>query len=254
MANSKSKTCFVVGPIGDHGSATRGHADWLLDEIIMPVFAQHFADFEVTRSDKISQPGMIDSQMINHLLDADIVVADMSLLNPNAYYEIGLRHMERKPIIHMFRAGEIIPFDVKPYRAIPFSFEHPKLRYEARGLLREAVEAALAPGFQVENPVTRARGFAELSRHAMPGMDVILAEIESLKVNLQAVAKVAAKASLDATNSIGPSPLAELFRNQPAPQGALFGSFGSGFAEATKPNLQRTLRNIEEVQPKIDPS
>jgi len=47
-------------------------------------------------------------------LDADLVIADMSLLNANAFYEIGLRHMERKPIIHMFRSGEVIPFDVKP--------------------------------------------------------------------------------------------------------------------------------------------
>jgi hypothetical protein len=33
------KICFVVGPIGDEGSAVRGHADWLLPEIIEPVFS-----------------------------------------------------------------------------------------------------------------------------------------------------------------------------------------------------------------------
>jgi hypothetical protein len=137
MANEKTtKICFVVGPIGDDGSPTRGHADWLLEGIIEPVFAEHFKDFNVIRSDKIAQPGMIDSQVINHLLDADLVIADMSLLNANAFYEIGLRHMERKPIIHMFRAGEVIPFDVKPYRAIPFSVEHPKHLSEAQKQLK----------------------------------------------------------------------------------------------------------------------
>jgi hypothetical protein len=185
MAKSNpTKTCFVVGPIGDDGTPTRGHADWLLDEIITPVFAEHFKEFEVIRSDKIAQPGMIDSQMINHLLDAELVIADMSFQNANAFYEMGLRHMERKPIIHMFRAGEVIPFDVKPYRAIPFAFEHPKQRYEARDQLKQAVDAVLARDYQVENPVTRARGYAELSRHAMPGMDVVLAEIETIKDRL----------------------------------------------------------------------
>ena len=179
------KTCFVVGPIGDDGSPTRGHADWLLDEIITPVFVEHFKDFEVIRSDKIAQPGMIDSQVINHLLDAELVIADLSLLNANAFYEIGLRHMERKPIIHMFRAGEVIPFDVKPYRAIPFAFEHPKQRFEAREQLKQAVEAVLAPGYQVENPVTRARGFAAVSQHATPDMHLVLMEIESLKTRVQ---------------------------------------------------------------------
>jgi hypothetical protein len=186
-----TKKCFVIGPIGDPGTPTRGHADWLLDEIIAPVFEEHFKDFEVIRSDKIAQPGMIDSQVINHLLDDDLVIADMSLQNANAFYEMGLRHMERKPIIHMFRAGEVIPFDVKPYRAIPFAFEHPKQRFEARDQLKQAVDAVLAQGYQVENPVTRARGYAELSRHAMPGMDVVLAEIEGLKDRVNAAEQMA---------------------------------------------------------------
>jgi hypothetical protein len=172
VTGQSRRTCFVVGPIGADGSPTRGHADWLLDEIIKPVFEAHFKDFDVVRSDKIAEPGMIDSQVINRLLDAELVIADMSLLNPNAFYEIGLRHMERKPIIHIFRAGEVIPFDVKPYRAIPFAFEHPKQRFEARDQLKQAVDAVLDLDYQVENPVTRARGYAELSRHAMPGMDV----------------------------------------------------------------------------------
>ncbi len=68
--SNPTKTCFVIGRIGDAGSPTRGHADWLLDEIITPVFEEHFKDFEVVRSDKITQPGMIDSQVINNLLAA----------------------------------------------------------------------------------------------------------------------------------------------------------------------------------------
>ena len=92
----------------------------------------------------------------------------------------------------MFLAGEVIPFDVKPYRAIAFAFVHPKQRFEAQVQLKQAVDAVLAPGYQVENPVTRARGYAELSRHAMPGMDVVLAEIESLKNRVIAVEENAA--------------------------------------------------------------
>jgi hypothetical protein len=141
------KSCFVVGPIGDAGSPTRGHADWLLDEIITPVFTEHFKEFEVIRSDKIALPGMIDSQVINHLLDAELVIADLSAQNANAFYEMGIRHMAVKPIIHMFLAGEVIPFDVKPYRAIAFAFVHPNQRFEARDQLKQAVDAVLAPGY-----------------------------------------------------------------------------------------------------------
>ncbi len=199
------KTCFVVGPIGDAGTPTRGHADWLLDEIIAPVFAEHFKEFEVIRSDRIAQPGMIDSQVINHLLNADLVIADLSFQNANVFYEMGIRHMAVKPIIHMFLAAQAmaIPFDVKPYRAIPFAFEHPKQRFEARDKLKEAVDAVLAPGYQVENPVTRARGYAEISQHAMPGMEVVLMEIESLKTRVQMAETAAGVAQDTAMRAMG---------------------------------------------------
>jgi hypothetical protein len=45
-----------------------------------PVFENNFTDFKVERADKITSPGMIDSQVINRLLDAPLVIADMSLL------------------------------------------------------------------------------------------------------------------------------------------------------------------------------
>ena len=59
-----TKLCFVVGPIGKPGSEERRHADWLFQEIIRPVFDEHFPDTKVERSVKMSVPGMINSQMI----------------------------------------------------------------------------------------------------------------------------------------------------------------------------------------------
>src|SRR5687767_3080100 len=116
MPETKQKVCFVVSPIGDAGTKERIHADWLLDGIINPVFEAHFKDYMVERSDKVKLPGMIDSQVINRLHEAELVIVDMSLRNPNVFYEMGIRHMKRLPIIHMFLAGEDIPFDVKPHR------------------------------------------------------------------------------------------------------------------------------------------
>jgi hypothetical protein len=51
--DSKSKLCFVIGPIGDENSDIRIHADWLLEQIIEPVMADH-PDFKVQRADKLS--------------------------------------------------------------------------------------------------------------------------------------------------------------------------------------------------------
>jgi hypothetical protein len=120
MAEEPKKLCFIIGPIGAEDSEARVHADWLLEGIILPAMAD-FPEFHVKRPDHDSRPGLIDSQMINDLLNADLVIADLSLLNPNAFYEIGIRHMAQKPIIHMQLATEKPPFDVSLYRAIKFS-------------------------------------------------------------------------------------------------------------------------------------
>ncbi|MGO4133244.1 hypothetical protein ACEQ6A_01635 [Rhizobium brockwellii] len=182
--NKKRKVCFVVGPIGAAGSASRRDADWLLKGVIEPTFKAFFSDFDVVRSDKIDTPGMIDAQMIGHLLDAEVVVADMSEHNANAFYEMGIRHMASKPIIHMFKEGTIIPFDVKPYRAIQFNFSEFDGLEAARNALKSAVEETLRPDFQVENPVTRARGVQKISEDATPETKLLWNEINALKEHI----------------------------------------------------------------------
>jgi hypothetical protein len=178
------RRCFVVGPIGANGTPIRTHADWLLDGIIMPTFSEHFTEFTVIRSDRIAEPGMIDSQMITHLLDDDLVIVDMSFQNANAFYEMGIRHMENKPTIHMFLKGTDIPFDVKPYRAIEFSVTDYSDLNAAKVALRQAVEETLKPSFKVENPVTRARGIQQVARSATPTERLLLEEVMGLKARL----------------------------------------------------------------------
>jgi len=149
--------------------------------VIEHVFDRHFSgQFTIHRSDKIDQPGMIDAQIIDHLLEDELVIADMSELNPNAFYEMGIRHMKELPIIHMFRKGTDIPFDVKLYRAIPFSFDHPAELAEARGALKSAIEAVLSPNYKPDNPVIRARGVMKLQETASPETAVLMGQISEM--------------------------------------------------------------------------
>jgi hypothetical protein len=127
---------------------------------------------------------MIDSQVINRLLDAELVIADMSLLNANAFYEMGIRHMRQAPIVHMYRTGDPIPFDVAPHRAIPFAYAHPDDLVNAQLLLKAAVEEVLKPDFKVDNPVTRARGVFALEQGATSGERVLLDEVRSMQARL----------------------------------------------------------------------
>ncbi|TAV73174.1 hypothetical protein [Rhizobium leguminosarum] len=182
---AKKKLCFVVGPIGDDDSDDRIHADWLLEDIITPVFDEHFEDFEVTRADKISNPGQITSQVITSLLDAELVIADLTTLNPNAFYEIGIRHTIQKPIIHMHLEGQRIPFDIAPFRSIKFSRRRPVDIRGARTALLAAVQEATKDDHEVDNPVTFSRGKVEFEKTATPTERLLTDQIGDVRARLE---------------------------------------------------------------------
>jgi hypothetical protein len=77
----------------------------------------------VVRADKITQPGMITKQVIEYLLKSRLVVADLSYHNPNVFYELAVRHATGKPVIHIKRTSDPIPFDNKDFRTIDIEFE-----------------------------------------------------------------------------------------------------------------------------------
>lgn len=177
----EQQTCFVVSPIGQEGSPPRRHADWVFNGIIRPVFEKHYPAFKVERADKITEPGQINSQVIDRLLNSTVVIADLSFLNANVFYELGIRHMAEKPIIHMQRVGEDIPFDVSIYRAIKFSLDEFEQLETAKGHLERMLADVLRTDHKVDNPVTEARGRVKLKETATGTERIVLDDIARLQ-------------------------------------------------------------------------
>jgi L-arabinose isomerase len=115
---SDKRRCFVIGPIGKPGSEERRHADMLLNAVVKSVLESDDFPYEVIRSDHVADPGMINDKVIHDILNAELVVADLTFLNANAFYELGIRHAATKPAIHIAQAGTRLPFDTFGYRAI----------------------------------------------------------------------------------------------------------------------------------------
>lgn len=205
------KTCFVVGPIGADDSEDRIHADWLLEEIIQPVFEEHFKDFDVTRADKISDPGRIDAQVISSLLDSELVIADLTTLNPNAFYEIGIRHTVQKPIIHMHLEGERIPFDIASFRSIKFERKRPRDLRAARDALKASIAAALDDAHEVDNPVTFARGRIEFDKTATPAQRVVQEQLEAMMDRLDALERPSISEPRNLSGVLSRSPSASIW-------------------------------------------
>ena len=90
------KTCFVVMGFNkktDYATGRTLDLDKTYRAIIKP--AVQAAGMHCVRADEIVHSGIIDVPMFQQLLEADLVIADVSTMNPNALYELGVRHALR---------------------------------------------------------------------------------------------------------------------------------------------------------------
>ena len=118
--NTKKK-CFFITPIGKENDQVRRDADGLMDEIICPALTHMgFLPENIYVSHKISEPGEIDYQIVRHLFDDDLVIANLTGTNANVMYELAIRHFLGTPLILIALNGTRLPFDVLRQRTVFF--------------------------------------------------------------------------------------------------------------------------------------
>ena len=108
------KTCFVVmgfGPKVDFETGRTLNLDATYHNLIKPAIEE--AGLECTRADEITHSGNINVPMYRHILTADVVVADVSTANCNAFYELGVRHALRPSTTIIIAEDKFkFPFDI----------------------------------------------------------------------------------------------------------------------------------------------
>jgi hypothetical protein len=184
-----AKTCFVVSPIGEEGTAVRKHADQVLKHIVKPVVEP--LGYRVVRADDVPEPGMITNQIVEMLIDADLVVADLTGHNPNVFYELALRHGLMKPVVQMIKASERLPFDVAGARAIFFDLSDLDAVDAAREQLRKQV-TAVDGGARTTNPFSVVFELRALSGSENPDDQfkaTVLRALDDLSGQVQALAQ-----------------------------------------------------------------
>ncbi|MFA0657499.1 TRAFs-binding domain-containing protein [Vibrio splendidus] len=123
MAKLK-KICFVIMGFGkktDYSTGKTLDLDKTYKNIIQP--AVESSGYQCVRADEIQDSGLIDKSMYALLMHAELVVADISTFNPNAIYELGIRHAVRpySTIVIKEEEGKI-PFDLDHNRI--FHYKH----------------------------------------------------------------------------------------------------------------------------------
>ncbi|TCP22244.1 hypothetical protein [Rhodovulum adriaticum] len=146
------KSCFIISPIGAEGGDIRRRADKVLKHVIRPPLEER--GYSVVRADHIADPGMITTQVIDKIREADLVVADLSGHNPNVFYELAVRHALNKPFIQIIESGEQIPFDIAGFRTIHLDHTDLDSADEARKEIGNQVDAIEGENFKLVTPLS----------------------------------------------------------------------------------------------------
>jgi len=115
-------TCFVIMGFGkkpDYPTGRTLDLDKTYEHLIRP--AVEAAGLKCIRADEILHSEIIDGPMYELLQEADLVVADVSTANVNAFYELGVRHALRKFATVVIAEEKLrLPFDTARIRTIRY--------------------------------------------------------------------------------------------------------------------------------------
>jgi hypothetical protein len=155
------KNCFVVMGFGkkvDFETGKEFDLDMTYKNVIKP--AVEAAGVECVRADEITHAGVIDVPMYERILEADLVIADISTGNRNAIYELGVRHALRPhtTIIIGEDSNTKIPFDlnhivIRKYRHLGEDIGATEARRVSTELTKAIKELLAAVEPKADSPV-----------------------------------------------------------------------------------------------------
>ena len=118
---------FVAMPFGqkkDLNSGVEFDFNDFYERVFKPLNNDADINMDFVREDLVDTRGIIQKTMIEKLLLAEYVIADLSFANPNVYYELGIRHCAKKHTTFLIFSDEQLKFDVAPLRAIPYKIKN----------------------------------------------------------------------------------------------------------------------------------
>lgn len=136
--------CFVIMPFGRKPDSSGREIDF--DRVYKDVIEPAIGDvgFDPVRADEEVNAGLIHKAMYERLMLSEYAIADLTIFNPNVYYELGVRHAVRPQTTVLIAADESrLPFDVGHLRTLPYRLDEkgqPKDATAARAALAKRLE------------------------------------------------------------------------------------------------------------------
>lgn len=150
------KFCCTICPVGSESSEIRNRTNQLISDVILPVLTEMgYSHYAAHQSD---DPRNISVEIVEKILRADILVADLTTLNPNVFYEFAIRNAAQKPSINLMHVSQHgYPFDINQIRYFEYDLERPERIDETKRVLRGFIRRVESGEFRYEDPVSLAR-------------------------------------------------------------------------------------------------
>jgi hypothetical protein len=131
-------TCFVIMPFSDPVGS-------YYDHIYKPAIEK--AGLKPVRADtEIFGTGKIIDQIWRGITESRVLVAELTGRNPNVFYELGLAHALKKPVVLVSADENDVPFDLRHIRVIIYKMSDP---FWGQRLIEKVSENILSA---IENP------------------------------------------------------------------------------------------------------
>jgi tetratricopeptide (TPR) repeat protein len=166
-----SKICFIIMPFGKKkvalsdkkdgapGKPAEKEVDFdaLYHDIFVPAISTvdlpEGGKLDPRRTDQDFFTGDIKQEMFDYLEYSRFALADISGLNPNVMYELGVRHRAREAGTAIFRqSGLPLPFDINSIKAFPYDYEPAEEAGKARELITRVLSGSLLRN-RIDSPV-----------------------------------------------------------------------------------------------------
>ena len=146
------KKCFVIMPVSKTKSCTTRQWTNIFDEMIKPAVVGSKLGFTCERSKP--RTGNLIKDILNKLNMADVVIADLTDMNPNVFYELGVRHTLRNRTILIAQDMKYVPSDLRSYWVIIYKKGLSGLqdfKNKIRGTMKEMMNNPEKPDNPVED-------------------------------------------------------------------------------------------------------
>ncbi|MHC5249814.1 hypothetical protein [Enterococcus sp. LJL90] len=162
------KKIFFITPIGNPNSVERRDSDFVMKTFLEPVAEK--LGFDILRSDLLNNSGKIDDTIVQQIERSEIVVIDLTGLNPNVMFEFGIRYGLSKPFIAISQDVNTLPLDVRNIRTLEYTVTAPDIES-----ITERLEAMIK--IEVEN-VTSQSSSAKLKGEQL-GEEMLMKALQS---------------------------------------------------------------------------